>query len=142
MEFAPGGRAFLALPRAILRVAAEKAGAGMHRLGFFGQDAFTGMGFPTAPLTKKARCLSTASFLLTRDSVGIRTQDPQLRRLLLYPAELPNHPAYSAGKKGRAGELDCKYRYFLLFGNVFFAESFFWPQNRYNICRKYGILVI
>ena len=25
-----------------------------------------------------------------RDSVGIRTQDPQLRRLLLYPAELPN----------------------------------------------------
>ena len=24
------------------------------------------------------------------DSVGIRTQDPQLRRLLLYPAELPN----------------------------------------------------
>ena len=70
----------------------------------FGQDAFTGMGFPTALLTKKARCLSTASFLLTRDSVGIRTQDPQLRRLLLYPAELPNHPAYSAGKKGRAGE--------------------------------------
>lgn len=70
MGFAPGGRASLALPRAILRVAAEKAGAGMHRLGFFGQDAFTGMGFPTAPLTKKARCLSTASFLLTRDSVG------------------------------------------------------------------------
>ena len=25
------------------------------------------------------------------DSVGIRTQDPQLRRLLLYPAELRNH---------------------------------------------------
>ena len=45
----PGGRASLALPRAILRVATEKAGAGMHRLGFFGQDAFTGMGFPAAP---------------------------------------------------------------------------------------------
>ena len=27
-----------------------------------------------------------------RDPVGIRTQDPQLRRLLLYPAELPDHP--------------------------------------------------
>ena len=27
------------------------------------------------------------------DSVGIRTQDPQLRRLLLYPAELRNQPA-------------------------------------------------
>ena len=28
---------------------------------------------------------------LLRDPVGIRTQDPQLRRLLLYPAELPDH---------------------------------------------------
>ena len=27
-----------------------------------------------------------------RDRAGIRTQDPQLRRLLLYPAELPDHP--------------------------------------------------
>ncbi len=27
-----------------------------------------------------------------RDPVGIRTQDPQLRRLLLYPAELPDQP--------------------------------------------------
>ena len=51
-----------------------------------------GNGIPDGALTKKARCLSTASSLLTRDSVGIRTQDPQLRRLLLYPAELPNHP--------------------------------------------------
>ena len=31
-----------------------------------------------------------------RDPVGIRTQDPQLRRLLLYPAELQDHPAYFA----------------------------------------------
>ena len=84
-----------------------------------------GNGIPDGALTKKARCLSTASFLLTRDSVGIRTQDPQLRRLLLYPAELPNHPAYSAGKKGRAGESDCKYRYFLLFGNVFLRKVSF-----------------
>ena len=49
LDSLPGGRASLALPRAILRVATEKAGAGMHRLGFFGQDAFTGTGFPTAP---------------------------------------------------------------------------------------------
>lgn len=32
--FAPGGRASLTLPRAILRVATEKAGAGGCRLGF------------------------------------------------------------------------------------------------------------
>ena len=30
------------------------------------------------------------------DSVGIRTQDPQLRRLLLYPAELRNRANSSA----------------------------------------------
>ena len=30
------------------------------------------------------------------DSVGIRTQDPQLRRLLLYPTELPNpYPVFN-----------------------------------------------
>ena len=30
-----------------------------------------------------------------RDSVGIRTQDPQLRRLLLYPTELPNRSVFA-----------------------------------------------
>ena len=34
--------------------------------------------------------ISLALVKKTRDSVGIRTQDPQLRRLLLYPAELRN----------------------------------------------------
>ena len=32
------------------------------------------------------------------DSGGIRTHDPQLRRLLLYPAELRNHPLLIAPK--------------------------------------------
>ena len=38
-----------------------------------------------------------------RDSAGIRTQGPQLRRLLLYPAELQDHPvfAWHTGKKMR-----------------------------------------
>ena len=35
------------------------------------------------------------------DSDAIRTRDPQLRRLLLYPAELRNHPQW-----------DCKVSYF------------------------------
>ena len=32
---------------------------------------------------------------IARDSGGIRTHDPQLRRLLLYPTELPNRSLYS-----------------------------------------------
>ena len=35
-----------------------------------------------------------------RDRAGIRTQDPQLRRLLLYPAELPDHPLFGGAKVG------------------------------------------
>ena len=30
--------------------------------------------------------------VVVSDPVGIRTRDPQLRRLLLYPAELRDHP--------------------------------------------------
>ena len=38
--------------------------------------------------------------VLPRDSVGIRTRDPQLRRLLLYPAELRNPRMQNFGCKG------------------------------------------
>ena len=51
------------------------------------------------PLESSAMCNKKATlasgFLVAhcaRDSGGIRTHDPQLRRLLLYPAELRNHP--------------------------------------------------
>ena len=46
--------------------------------------------------TKKALNFRRA-LLLYRDSVGIRTQDPQLRRLLLYPTELPNRSVIFEG---------------------------------------------
>ena len=48
---------------------------------------------PTVADTTKATLSS--GFLVAlcaRDSGGIRTHDPQLRRLLLYPTELRNHP--------------------------------------------------
>ena len=48
---------------------------------------------PIVTLTTKATLAS--GFLVAlcaRDSGGIRTHDPQLRRLLLYPTELRNHP--------------------------------------------------
>ena len=64
--------------------------------------SFVGITYPTAlpraiirilssPLELKASFRSLVEKIL-RDPVGIRTQDPQLRRLLLYPAELPDHP--------------------------------------------------
>ena len=72
---------------------------------------------------KKARCLLTAGFLLTRDSVGIRTQDPQLRRLLLYPAELPNHPEVSSLELSLREERTANIGIFCLMA-IFFDESF------------------
>ena len=45
---------------------------------------------------KKRKLINTGYLyiinFLSCDSAEIRTRDPQLRRLLLYPAELPNHP--------------------------------------------------
>ena len=61
--------------------------------------AFTGMEIPTACQSKKPAVYRQRAFSYFRDSVGIRTQDPQLRRLLLYPAELPNHPMYPFGRQ-------------------------------------------
>ena len=40
-------------------------------------------------------------FLFFRDSAAIRTQDPRLRRALLYPAELRNHPFRTHALEGR-----------------------------------------
>ena len=42
------------------------------------------------------------------DSVGIRTQDPQLRRLLLYPTELPNRSVFAFGFSGSDVKSGCK----------------------------------
>ena len=49
--------------------------------------------------TKKAQPFGLR-FAFGSDSVGIRTQDPQLRRLLLYPTELPNRSlCFLTGKR-------------------------------------------
>lgn len=74
----PGGRASLALPRAILRVATEKAGAGGCRLGFFGQGAFTGMGFPTAPCPKKPAVYRQRAFSLLVIRLGFEPKTHSL----------------------------------------------------------------
>ena len=45
------------------------------------------------------------------DPVGIRTRDPQLRRLLLYPAELRNHHVRkNAGAKVRIFLITTKFQ--------------------------------
>ena len=46
-------------------------------------------------LIQKPQTLVLQRFAVVyRDPVGIRTQDPQLRRLLLYPTELPDQTVF------------------------------------------------
>ena len=61
---------------------------------------------------RKSLIVKDFRFLL-RDSVGIRTQDPQLRRLLLYPTELPNRSLFPLSVCWAVVESGCK-------GNDFF----------------------
>lgn len=52
----------------------------------------------TAIVLSRYFCTNKFHFAYYSDSVGVRTQDPQLRRLLLYPAELPDHPYFRGAK--------------------------------------------
>ena len=85
---------------------------------------------PTVADTTKATLSS--GFLVAlcaRDSGGIRTHDPQLRRLLLYPAELRNHPflwqttppfwLYCCGLMGCVARLRCKSKQNILIYKIF-----------------------
>ena len=60
---------------------------------FFYRD-YISLTLPRANPLKRKSPNAKVNFLIrrhpSRDSVGIRTRDPQLRRLLLYPAELRN----------------------------------------------------
>ena len=72
MGFAPG---WLRIPGPVTGNLTSGDGESWRRrmpAWLFRTSRLYGNGIPDGALTKKARCLSTASFLLTRDSVGIR----------------------------------------------------------------------
>ena len=67
----------------------------IRSLSFFLWGLTLSIPYPaTGKSTKRKSPNAKVNFLIrrlpSRDSVGIRTRDPQLRRLLLYPAELRN----------------------------------------------------
>ena len=80
--------AFSLPPRAIIKTEANRHSACAESV-FLLQLRLRKRAFDASHIKKIAQP-KVARFASFRDSVGIRTQDPQLRRLLLYPAELPN----------------------------------------------------
>ena len=79
---------------------------------------------------KKKECAKNLTFDTpsSRDSVGIRTQDPQLRRLLLYPAELRNQYC-------QINISECKSTAFLPF-NQTFPQLFMERQGEENATKE------
>ena len=114
----PGGRASLTLPRAILRVATEKAGAGGCRLGFFGQGAFTGMGFPTAPCPKKPAVYRQRAFSLLVIRLGFEPKTHSLEGCCSIQLSYRTILKFRHEGCPFREEQDCKYRDFLFNGNV------------------------
>ena len=86
----PGGCAFPApAPRAILH---DNWYACQGRLFFIPAFRSQEQAPDAQPEIKKPG--KRPAYQLSCDPVGIRTQDPQLRRLLLYPTELPDRPLH------------------------------------------------
>lgn len=90
---------------------------------------------------KTGRCGPTAASPLLRDSGAVRTLDPQLRRLLLYPTELRNHRRAGpespvCGCKGRKNfSFSSPFRRFMDENLPFFSELFCRAEFFVYICR-------
>ena len=109
---------------------------GGHRAALLGGSKAALLGEGRAPLLGGAQ----KKHLVKRcfcDPVGIRTQDPQLRRLLLYPAELPD-PIYSAAKLIKKiifcnSFSHSRIKLFLTAGLCFFSQPDYYPTVRLNV---------
>ena len=60
------------------------------------------------------------------DSVGIRTLDPQIRNLLLYPAELRNRSPFHNSSES---ETDCKYTDFITKTSIIRENYYRWSKE-------------
>ena len=70
--------------------------------------------------TKRELIMSSRHHYLQKsESAGIRTQDPQLRRLLLYPAELQNHCFSRLQKYKNFRKLNQKIQIFICISETF-----------------------
>ena len=73
----------------------------------------------------------TGNLKKVRDPAGIRTRDPQLRRLLLYPAELPDLTNWYAKEELKTHQIEplgfcaCKGITFFLFLQI--LQAFLFP---------------
>ena len=89
----PGLRRFapfsFSLPRVILQ-AKEKVRTAAQRSFFVHRRPLRKRAFDGSPIHEKSTQRALSAFSLACDPDRIRTCDPQLRRLLLYPAELPD----------------------------------------------------
>ena len=105
--------------------------------GFFAPQEHSVSKLPECPSgTKNARLCSRAHpACCVCDPVGIRTQDPQLRRLLLYPAELPDPESFGWARTPCCTLLGTERRLFPECGCKD-RKIFTFPNFFHNFCKK------
>ena len=126
-DYVAGAPFSFALPRVILREQAKALSAVAE--SFFCAPAslmrassqrFTG--------TQKNTQLPLSVFACFRDPDRIRTCDPQLRRLLLYPAELPDQSFICSSSDGLMSKEGAKLMLYFYFANRFLLLLWCWPD--------------
>ena len=78
--------------------------------------------------TQKNTQLPLSAFACFRDPDRIRTCDPQLRRLLLYPAELPDQSFICSSSDGLMSKEGAKIMLYFYFANRFLLLLWCWPD--------------
>ena len=110
--------------RGPLSTKAKTAFSCAEALFFRTEPPLTKASFRRCGTARKKRPTFVERFCFGRDSVGIRTQDPQLRRLLLYPTELPNRSLFACGKVCAFSVRGCKDSDLFLKCNIFLRVLF------------------
>ena len=115
------------LPRVILREQA-KALSAVAESFFCAPASLMRASSQRSTGTQKSTQLPLSAFACFRDPDRIRTCDPQLRRLLLYPAELPDQSFICSSSDVLMSKEGAKIMLYFYFANRFLLLLWCWPD--------------
>ena len=122
-DYVAGAPFSFALPRVILREQA-KALSAVAESFFCAPASLMRACSQRSTGTQKSTQRKLSAFACFRDPDRIRTCDPQLRRLLLYPAELPDQSLHFGVRHDLMSKVDAKVMFFFGFAIDFVCYCF------------------
>ena len=126
-DYVAGAPFSFALPRVILREQA-KALSAVAESFFCAPASLMRACSQRSTGTQKSTQRKLSAFACFRDPDRIRTCDPQLRRLLLYPAELPDQSFICSSSDGLMSKEGAKIMLYFYFANRFLLLLWCWPD--------------